>query len=66
MAHAEAAQHAEEGWRSHQAVPPTGMLSGVWRRSWLPHVGWVLLIAGGQRPGMLLSSVPCTGWPPQR
>lgn len=24
MAHAEAAQHAEEGWRSHQAVPPTG------------------------------------------
>lgn len=24
MACAEAAQHAEEGWRSHQAAPPTG------------------------------------------
>lgn len=43
---------------------PQGTFNNVWRHFQLSQLGEGLLASSGQRPGMLLNSLECTGWPP--
>lgn len=66
MAPAEATQHAEEGWRSHQAVPPTGDGERCLETFLVVPPGLGAIDSRWAEARMLLSILPCTGWPPQR
>lgn len=48
----------------HLLHPPQGTFSNIWRRFWLFQLGKMLLASSGQKPGIFLNIVKCTGQHP--
>lgn len=48
----------------HLLRPPQGTFSNIWRRFWLFQLGKMLLASSGQKPGIFLNIVKCTGQHP--